>query len=131
MRAHFVPYEVALSVQKELINQYGGKAGIRDLELLKSALAQPQATFGGKFLHKTIFDKAAAYGYHLCMNHPFIDGNKRMALVLMDIFLQKNGREIVASEKEAYMIIMQLADGNITKNELADWLKNNTSNFSG
>lgn len=80
-------------------------------------------TIGGKFLHKTIFDKAAAYGYHLCKNHPFVDGNKRVALVVLDIFLQKNGWELTAIEEEAYVKMMDLADGRLSKAHLPKWLK--------
>ncbi len=80
-------------------------------------------TIGGKFLHKTIFDKAAAYGFHLCKNHPFVDGNKRVALVVLDIFLQKNGWELTAIEEEAYVKMMDLADGRLSKARLPKWLK--------
>jgi death-on-curing protein len=85
---------------------------------------------GGKFAHKTLFDKAAAYGYHVCKNHPFIDGNKRVAFVLMDIFLQKNGWEIVAHEEEAYSVMIALASGKLTKARLASWLKEHSSKLS-
>jgi death-on-curing protein len=110
-------------MQADLIRRYGGQSGIRDSGLLNSALAQPQMTSGSKFLHKTIFDKAAAYGFHVCRNHPFVDGNKRIAFVLMDIFLQRNGYVLEAAENEAYVIMMALADGRLTKRQLAAWLK--------
>jgi death-on-curing protein len=80
-------------------------------------------TVGRKFAHKTLFDKAAAHGFHLCKNHPFVDGNKRVALVLMDIFLQENEWEIVVHEEEAYSVMMALASGKLTKAQLASWLK--------
>jgi len=123
MALHFIPDEVVLLVHADLIRRYGGQAGIRDRGLLSSALAQPQMTSGGKFLHKTIFDKAAAYGFHVCRNHPFVDGNKRAAFVLMDIFLRRNGYILAAYEDEAYVIMMALADGRLTKLQLAGWLK--------
>ena len=94
MSTHFVPEELVLIMHADLLQRYGGRPGVRDRGLLASALAQPQMTMGGKALHRTLFDKAAAYGFHLCSNHPFVDGNKRIALVVMDIFLQKNGWEI-------------------------------------
>jgi death-on-curing protein len=84
-------------------------------------------TVGGKFAHKTAFDKAAAYGFHVCRNHPFIDGNKRVAFVLMDIFLQKNGWEIVAHEEEAYSLMIDLASGKLTKAQLSTWLKEHSA----
>ncbi len=123
MAVKFVPPEIVPIIHVDLIQRYGGSLGIRDEKLLDSALAQPRMTIGGKFLHKTIFDKAAAYGFHLCRNHPFVDGNKRVALVVMDIFLQKNGWEITAAEEEAYATMMELADGRLSKAQLSKWIK--------
>ena len=87
-------------------------------------------TFSGKEVHKTVFDKAAAYGFHVCHNHPFIDGNKRVAFVLTDVFLQKNGWEIHATEEEAYSMMMSLASGKLSKAQLSSWLKEHTSRLS-
>jgi death on curing protein len=123
MAVRFIPDEIVLLVHADLIRRYGGQTGIRDRGLLSSALVQPQMTGGGKFLHKTIFDKTAAYGFHVCRNHPFVDGNKRVAFVLMDIFLRRNGYELAACEDEAYVIMMALADGRLTKLQLTAWLK--------
>ena len=126
----FIPENLILYFHNSLIQTYGGEYGIRDKKLLDSALEQPKATYDGEFLHDSIIKMSAAYGYHLCNNHPFIDGNKRIALVAMDVFLQKNGHEIIASEKEAYKIIMQLSSGKLTKRDLIIWLKNNTSKIN-
>ena len=120
---HFIPDDLALTIHADLLQRYGGSPGVRDQSLLESALAQPKMTVGGKYLHKTLFEKASAYGFHVCKNHPFIDGNKRVAFVLMDIFLQKNGWEIVAQEEESYSMMMSLASGKLTKAQLASWLK--------
>ena len=130
MAIRYVPREVVLAVHADLLQRYGGKPGLRDPGLLDSALAQPKMTVGGKFAHKTLFDKAAAYGFHVCKNHPFIDGNKRVAFVLMDVFLQQNGWEIKAAEEDAYTIIMALASGQLTKAQLATWLKEHASKSS-
>jgi len=100
MAVHFIPNDLVFTIHADLLQRYGGRAGLRDRKLVESALGQPKMTIGGKYVHKTLFDKAAAYGFHICKNHPFIDGNKRVAFVLMDIFLQKNGWEIVAHEVE-------------------------------
>ncbi len=127
---HFIPKKIVLTIYNDLIKRYGGRPGVRDAGLLDSALAQPKMTVGGRFLHRTLFDKAAAYGFHICRNHPFLDGNKRLAFVLMDIFLQRNGYEITASEKEAYVIMMDLATGNLTKTELSTWLKKHSKKIS-
>ncbi len=130
MPVHFIPEEVVLTVHTDLLHRYGGEAGIRDQHLLDSALAQPKMTAGGKYIHKTVFDKAAAYGFHVCMNHPFVDGNKRVSLVLMDIFLQKNGWEIIAPEKETYVMMISLASGKLKKSQLSHWLKEHSSKIS-
>jgi len=101
--------------------------GIRDEDLLDFALEQPKAMFGEAYLHDSLAKMAAAYGFYICMNHPFVDGNKRIALVAMDTFLQKNGYEISASEKAVYEVIIKLASGDMTKAELTGWLEVNIS----
>ena len=130
MAVHFIPDDLVFIIHADLLQRYGGRPGLRDRNLLASALAQPKMTVGGKYAHKTLFAKAAAYGFHVCKNHPFVDGNKRVAFVLMDIFLQKNGWEIVAHEEEAYSIMMALASGKLTKAELASWVKEHSSKLS-
>ena len=127
MAVHFIPDEIVLTIHTDLLQRYGGAAGLRDQNLLESALAQPKVTIGGKYANKTLFDKAAAYGFHVCMNHPFVDGNKRVAFVLMDVFLQKNGWEIIAQEEETYSMMMSLASGKINKAQLSSWLKEHSS----
>jgi len=127
MATRFVAKEVVLTIHADLLQRYGGRPGLRDPGLLESALAQPKITVGGKFAHKTLFDKAAAYGFHVCKNHPFIDGNKRVAFVLMDVFLQQNGWEINASEEDAYTVVMSLASRHLTKAQLIVWLKEHSS----
>ncbi len=124
---HFIPEELVLTIHADILQRYGGQAGLRDRNLLESALAQPRVTVGGQFAHKTIFDKAAAYGYHVCQNHPFIDGNKRVAFVLMDIFLQRNGWEIVAREEDAYSMMLNLSSNKLSKARLTLWLKEHSS----
>ena len=123
MNFHFIPSELVPVIHADLIKRYGGSFGIRVCHLLESALAQPKMMFGGKFAHKTIYDKAAAYGFHLCRNHPFIDGNKRTAFVIMNMFLMKNGLEIYTSEQEVYSMMMKLADGRFSKTQLSALLK--------
>jgi death-on-curing protein len=123
MTVNFIPDELVPLIHADLVRRYGGQSGIRDRGLLASALAQPRMTGGGRYLHQTIFEKAAAYGFHVCRNHPFVDGNKRVALVLMDVFLQRNGYQLTATEEEAYVFLMALADGRLTKKQLAAWLK--------
>jgi death on curing protein len=130
MATRFIPAGMVLTIHADLLQRYGGEPGLRDPGLLESALAQPRMTAGGREIHKTLFDKAAAYGYHVCNNHPFMDGNKRVAFVLMDVFLQRNGWEIISSEEEAYTMMISLASGRLSKAQLGIWLKEHTARRS-
>ncbi|MEG4494682.1 type II toxin-antitoxin system death-on-curing family toxin [Microcoleus sp. D3_18_C4] len=88
---NFVSKSMVVNIHARQIERFGGTPGLRDEGLLESALAQPQATFGGQLLHPTIAEQAAAYLYHIAMNHPFIDGNKRTAFAAVtDTFLRLN-----------------------------------------
>lgn len=122
----FLEKSVLLTFHEDHLRRYGGLSGIRDHGLLDSALAQPVATFDGEYIHKDIFQMAAAYGCHLCRNHPFVDGNKRTALVAMYLFLFVNGHQLIADKKSLYAIVMGVADGSIDKQQLADFLASNT-----
>jgi death-on-curing protein len=97
--------------------------GVSDDTALDAAIHVPQAQFGGQFLHSTIFEMAAAYGFHLCQNHPFLDGNKRTAGMAMFTFLQRNELEPIASESDYYVTMMAIATGNMSKDQLADWVR--------
>ncbi len=130
MAIKFIPDEIVPIIHADLIERYGGHPGIRDKGLLASALAQPKTTVGRKFLHRSLFDKAAAYGFHLCKNHPFVDGNKRLALVVMDIFIERNGWHLHATEQDAYSTIMALSSGHLSKQQLSAWLRKNSARTS-
>ncbi|TVP98297.1 MAG: type II toxin-antitoxin system death-on-curing family toxin [Balneolaceae bacterium] len=119
----FLNKEIILNFHQDQLERYGGKTGIRDEELLESALVQPQASFGGEYVHKNIFLMASAYGFHICQNHPFYDGNKRTALIAMYTFLYVNGYQIKADKKSLFAIIMDLASSKVKKEELAEYLK--------
>jgi len=106
-----------------LIITAGGAPGIRDLGLLESALAQSTATFAGADLHPTLVDKAAALAFSLVANHPFVDGNKRIGHAAMEVFLVLNGYEIEASVDEQERLMLDVASGSITREHLADWLR--------
>jgi death-on-curing protein len=127
MTIKFIPDEIVPIIHADLIHRYGGHSGFRDKHLLSSALAQPKMTSGRKFLHRSIFDKAAAYGFHLSRNHPFIDGNKRVAFVLMDIFLQENGWQLTATEEDAYTTMVALSAGKLTKSQVSTWLRTHST----
>src|SRR5215467_9125742 len=104
----FLPETLILAIHEDQIRLYGGAYGVRDAAALDAAIHMPQAQFEGQFLHTTIFHMAAAYGFHLCQNHPFIDGNKRTAGMAMFTFLQLNGIEPDASEPDYYGVIMSV-----------------------
>jgi death on curing protein len=110
----------------QVMKATGGTVGILSLASLESAVAQPRATFGGKELYSTIFEKASALGFSLIMNHAFIDGNKRIGHLAMESFLVFNGYEISASVNEQESIILKLASGNLTREEFTNWVKENT-----
>ncbi len=112
-----------LSLHRQIIEQSGGALGVRDLGALESALAQPRMTFGGEDLYPTLVDKAAALGFSIVMNHPFVDGNKRTGHAAMETFLVLNGMEISASVDEQEQVILALASGNSGRELFVEWLK--------
>ena len=96
----------------------GGSFGIRDAGLLESAVSMPSQTFGGAYLHATLGAKAAAYLFHLCQNHAFIDGNKRVALIACETFLRWNGTELTLTDEAAEEMVMRVAEGILSKEDL-------------
>lgn len=113
-------------IHQKLIEKYGGSDGIRDLNLLESALARPFMTFDGNELYDD-FEKAAAILESILINHPFIDGNKRTGFVLCELFLRKAGYTFTVNEEEKYEFIIEISMGNYDHNAITQWLKNNTS----
>ena len=107
----FITLAEVIEIHKNQITLYGGRDGIRDINLLSSALAMPRATFDGKYLNKDLFEMAAAYAYHLCQNHPFVDGNKRVGLVAALVFLEFNGIEVDDPRGLLYNAMMNIAKG--------------------
>ncbi|AFY44398.1 type II toxin-antitoxin system death-on-curing family toxin [Nostoc sp. PCC 7107] len=120
----FIEKQDVLSIHSKQIRIYGGSLGIRDEGLLDSAIYQPQATFGGKLLHSTIIEQAAAYLFHITNNHAFVDGNKRTAFDVIVTFLNMNDYELNMSPEQAYELTMQVADNKVSKEELIELLKN-------
>ncbi|SPE56410.1 Death-on-curing family protein (modular protein) [Verrucomicrobia bacterium] len=109
--------EIVREIHVEAIAKFGGSVGVRDLTLLESAVAAPQATFGGKSTYSHLADVAAAYLYYLCQNHPFIDGNKRTALGACIVFLRLNGAEPKPDGPEWEELVLVIAAGTIDRNE--------------
>ena len=112
-----------LELYRRIVEETGGATGIRDLNGLQSALAQPRMTFGGKDLYPSVAAKAAALGFSLIRNHPFIDGNKRVGHAAMELFLVINGHEIEASVDEQEAVILGVASGDIDREEFLNWLE--------
>lgn len=119
----FLTLAEVVEIHSDQIQHYGGSEGIRDMNLLSSAVAMPYASFSGMFLHSDIYEMAAAYAFHICQNHPFVDGNKRTALASALIFLELNGVSISDSQGKLYKAMVSLASGDITKVEFAKTLR--------
>jgi death-on-curing protein len=113
-----------------VLSATGGAAGVRDLGGLESALAQPKATFDGRDLHQTLVEKAAALGFSLVQNHPFVDGNKRTAHAAMETFLVLNGSEIAASVEEQERLMTEIAAGRMQREHLVAWLRDHVQHVS-
>ncbi len=120
----FLTLPQALRLHQASIQRYGGAEGLRDQGALESALAMPEAGFGDSYLHQTIFDKAAAYIYHIVKNHPFVDGNKRTGFGCCDIFLRLNGYSLKENHKQDLIdLTLRIASEPITKAEIARLLE--------
>lgn len=112
-----------LVIHNEVIEQIGGTKGIRDLGLVESAVARPQATFGGKDLYPDIFSKTASLGHSLIRNHPFVDGNKRTGYMSMLLFLNINGYDIKVAQEKSYKFVIEIAEKKKDEGSIAEWLK--------
>lgn len=104
-------------ILKDQLDRYGGEYGIRDSGLADSAVAAPQGRFGGTLLHEGPIEQAAAYLFHLCSNHPFLDGNKRVALAAALVFLDLYGIEVCDRDDELYELTMGIARSELSKEE--------------
>ena len=119
----FLAVDEVLLFHEMQIARYGGSAGLRDRGMLESAVAMPQAGFGGVLLHDDIFEMAAAYLYHIVMNHPFIDGNKRTGAHAALVFLADHGFAVTLSQTEKYDLVIGVCEGTVTKKALAEALR--------
>lgn len=119
----FLDLDNVLRLHRSLIEHYGGPDGTRDMALLQSAVAMPQAGYGGQLLHSDIFEMAAAYLYHIVQNHPFIDGNKRTGAAAAIVFLSMNGIEIDADEDGLVTLTIDVATGRSGKKEIAEFFR--------
>jgi death-on-curing protein len=122
----FLTLADVLEIHQDQLRRYGGSPGTRDLDLLKSALAMPQAGMGEEYFHADIVEMAAAYLFHIVRNHPFTDGNKRTGTVASLVFLMLNGIEVDAEEAEFEQLVRRVAEGKAGKTDIAVFLRSNS-----
>ena len=115
----FLTLDEVLAIHADHIRRYGGVSGIRDLSLLSSAMAMPETTFDGEYLHGNDFEMAGAYLFHIARNHPFVDGNKRTALMSALVFLGLNGHRLEAESDSLYELVDGVAAGSVDKSRVA------------
>jgi len=119
----YLALEEVLELHRLLIEQSGGMAGLRDVNGLESAVAQPLMTFGGEDLYPTLVEKASALGFSLIKNHPFLDGNKRIGHAALETFLVLNGCEIDALVDEQEEVILKVSAGTLDRSDFTEWLR--------
>lgn len=125
----FLTLAEVIEIHTDQIQRYGGSDGVRDMNFLSSAVAMPYASFSGSFLHDDIYEMGAAYAFHICQNHPFVDGNKRTALASALVFLELNGISISDPKGKLYNAMIAIANGVMNKTELAKVLRD-LNNYS-
>lgn len=122
----FLSEEEIHAIHLDQLERYGGSAGLRDAGLLRSAMSQPSASFGGQWLHKDLYEMASAYLFSLAMNHPFIDGNKRVGGMAALAFLEING-VFIDADADAYAdLVLAVAAGKATRDEVVIFLRAHT-----
>lgn len=119
----FLDLEDVLAIHTDQIQHYGGSAEVRDKGLLESAVSMPKTSFGGQYAHESIYEMAAAYLYHIVMNHPFVDGNKRTGTVAAIAFLKLNGIQVKPDNDAFVEFVLAVAQGQKTKPQITEFLK--------
>jgi death-on-curing protein len=115
---------VGLALHEEQLAEHGGPPGIRDEGLLNSALDRPNNQFS--YANPDIYDLAAAYAYGIAKNHPFLDGNKRTSFIVCETFLNLNDCDLRATDEQALLLLIAMAEGSVTEAELVQWLRANS-----
>ncbi len=123
MDAEFLGLDEVLEIHRDQIDRYGGSDGIRDLGLLRSALAMPRASAGGQYFHGDVFEMAAAYLFHIVRNHPFIDGNERVGAMTAFVFLSLNGVSLHATNPAYEWLVRSVAEGEADKSAVAAFFR--------
>jgi death-on-curing protein len=119
----YLTLEEVVELHRVSLEQSGGAAGLRDLGALQAAIAQPQMTFDGTDLYPALEDKAAALAFSLILNHPFVDGNKRVGHAAMETFLVLNGQELNATVEEQEGVILRVAAGTLDRGAFTEWVR--------
>jgi len=119
----FLSVDDVLRIHYRIIEEFGGDSGLRDRGLLESAVAMPHSTFDGADLHAGLAVKAAAYHFHLCANHAFVDGNKRVAVAAAEFFLLINGFELSATDNEIVELTLGVAGGQLSKDQVIEFFE--------
>jgi len=122
----FLTLEEVLEAHEDQLQRYGGSPGIRDVGLLQSAVAMPSMGFGNDYVHRDLFEMAAAYLFHITQNHPFVDGNKRTGGVTAIAFLTLNGIRLTADEDDFESMVREVAEGRLDKAGIAEFLRDNS-----
>lgn len=122
----YLTSQQVLAIHDQAIRKFGGSHGIRDVGLIESAVARPQASYAGEDLYRDIFDKTAALLQSLLKNHPFIDGNKRTALSSAGIFLKMNGYILQNKHKEEVEFAIKVDNEHLSLEQITSWLKKNS-----
>ena len=123
MKLTFLSVAMVQRIHEDQIHRYGGSLGVRELGLLESAVAMPQAGSGTQYFHTDIYEMAAAYLFHLVKNHPFVDGNKRVGAMAAYAFLGLNGIEVTATEEAFGDLTLAVAEGKTTKSAVAEFFR--------
>lgn len=119
----YLSVEEIISMHDAFVQEFGGLSGIRDVNLLMSAIETPKGTMFGQDLHPTVYDKAAAYLYHIVCNHPFNDGNKRTGFGAALLFLKANSVLIKFDKKKYENLVVEVAKGKVSKQQIAYFLE--------
>ena len=125
----FLTLGEVLALHRRILAESGGRAGVRDLGAIASAISQPRLSVGGQDAYPTLLEKVAALGYSLIRNHGFVDGNKRIAHAAMEVFLVMNGIAIRAPVDEQEHFMLSLAAGEVSREALTDWLRSNVTDL--
>ena len=127
MQAIFLTLAEVNEIHVYQLEHFGGSSGVRDINLLKSAIGMPEMSFGGVMLHKDIYEMAAAYLFHIAENHPFIDGNKRTGAMTSVVFLDINGIDFNSSDEDFTKMVLAVASGKMQKGEIAEFFRSHCS----